>query len=147
MFFIVWEYPGLKGSKHSVMGRAQLMIYLMWMCRVLFQTFIIEFIDLGVWVLFQTFIIEFIDLGVWGLSTNPIFNESFQTIHKLLKICLIVWICYLHCRNHIAGMFENDKHFSHLSTLERELSFRTEMVQYKVCHLSLVYSLSSISSI
>ena len=33
------EWPGLKGSKHSVTSGAQLMIYLMWMCRVLFQTF------------------------------------------------------------------------------------------------------------
>jgi len=35
-----WECPGLKGSKHSVTGGAQLRICLMWMCRVLFHTFI-----------------------------------------------------------------------------------------------------------
>lgn len=45
----------------------------------------------------------------------------------VLSIALV--LSYLHF-GYIYKLFENDKHFSHLSTLERELSFRTEMGLY-----------------
>lgn len=59
------------------------------------------------------------------------FSEQGNTTLKttILWLTLSGIAAYLHM-THIEIMFENDKHFSHLSELERELSFRTESSLY-----------------
>jgi hypothetical protein len=47
----------------------------------------------------------------------------------LIVLLIALFISYFHFY-YIYELFENDKRFSHLSTLERELSFRTEMGLY-----------------
>lgn len=37
-------------------------------------------------------------------------------------------VCSMLHREHLYSLFEGDKHFSHLSNMEREMAFRTEMV-------------------
>ena len=61
---------------------------------------------------------------------TPTKNENFKYLVNFgLCITLSLTFGFMHMR-HIETLFENDKHFSHLSNLERELSFRTEAALY-----------------
>lgn len=54
------------------------------------------------------------------------FKISNWLIVTVILAFLVGWVHHLH----ITTMFEKDRHFSHLSSLERDLTFRTEMGLY-----------------
>lgn len=60
-------------------------------------------------------------------SEKPAFIRPSNEI--IIGIFLSLLFAYSHFK-HVDTLFENDKHFSHLSILERELSFRTESALY-----------------
>uniref|UniRef100_A0A8C1NVJ2 C-mannosyltransferase DPY19L1 n=1 Tax=Cyprinus carpio TaxID=7962 RepID=A0A8C1NVJ2_CYPCA len=47
-----------------------------------------------------------------------------------LECWFSVRLCFLAARYHLSHLFENDRHFSHMSSLEKEMAFRTEMGLY-----------------
>ncbi|XP_074658691.1 protein C-mannosyl-transferase DPY19L1-like [Tubulanus polymorphus] len=66
------------------------------------------------------------DKSVWG----SLFGGSGLTPGYLVLIAAIAVLCGFFHYQHISYMFESDRHFSHLSSLEREFTFRTEMGLY-----------------
>ncbi|KAL5007371.1 hypothetical protein ScPMuIL_016177 [Solemya velum] len=61
------------------------------------------------------------------------------TLYNVLVVVLALVTAILH-RNHVATLFENEKRFSYLSSLERELSFRTEMGLYYSYYKTMIES-------
>ncbi|XP_064614420.1 protein C-mannosyl-transferase DPY19L1-like [Liolophura sinensis] len=70
-------------------------------------------------------------------------NIKHERNHSYLALVLVLAVvCGVLHRNHLSHMFESDRHFSHLSTLERELAFRTEMGLYFSYYKTMIESSS-----
>lgn len=72
---------------------------------------------------------------VWIAVIGKIHCLPTQLIYKLIHnlydiscLCCAAVVAALFHNAHLHALFENDRFFSSLSNLERELSFRTEMV-------------------
>ncbi|XP_076156962.1 protein C-mannosyl-transferase DPY19L1-like [Alosa pseudoharengus] len=71
--------------------------------------------------------IFFNDMSSFVQDNFGVSHRAFLNLGVTLLMALLAGI--VHWR-HLDGLFENDRHFSHLSTLEKEMAFRTEMGLY-----------------
>ncbi|KAG5265042.1 hypothetical protein AALO_G00260800 [Alosa alosa] len=71
--------------------------------------------------------IFFNDMSSFVQDNFGISHRAFLNLGVTLLMALLAGIAHW---RHLDGLFENDRHFSHLSTLEKEMAFRTEMGLY-----------------